>query len=144
MSRMVKFLIGLSAVILMTWLHHGPLGNGAKLIGAIEAQAKAAVAQSELPGIAVSLSRDPLARTATLSGQADEFQREGQGSLPGLNDLVRDVEGISGVRWADQAGGGAGLPLFAETLAFTLLGYLLGVGLGWLLFGRPKKQSYLS
>ena len=36
------------------------------------------------------------------------------------------------------------MPLVAETLILTALCYLLGVGIGWLLFGRPKKTSFLG
>jgi hypothetical protein len=100
MSASVKFLLGLVAVILMGWIYHGPVGNGAALIGTIEARAKSAVAATEIPGISVSLGHDPLSRTATLSGNADRFQREGQGELKGLNDIVGEIEGVSDVRWA--------------------------------------------
>jgi hypothetical protein len=112
MSPAVKFLIGLAAVAAMGWIHHGPLGNGEALIGRIEAEAQTAVAKTEVPGVQVRLSRDPLARVANLSGQADEFQREGQGSLKGLNDIVGEIEGVSDVRWADAppAGGAAVAP----------------------------------
>jgi UDP-N-acetylmuramyl pentapeptide phosphotransferase/UDP-N-acetylglucosamine-1-phosphate transferase len=36
------------------------------------------------------------------------------------------------------------MPLLAETLIAIALAYLVGVGLGWLLFGRPKKTSFLG
>jgi hypothetical protein len=36
------------------------------------------------------------------------------------------------------------MPLLAETLILTFLAYLIGVGLGWLLFGRRKKTSFLD
>lgn len=101
MNPAAKFLIGLAAVLLMGWLHHGPLGNGEALVTGIEAQAKAAVAKTEVPGVDVRLGRDPLSRHATLSGNADPFQREGQGELKGLNDIVGEIEGVSGVSWAD-------------------------------------------
>jgi hypothetical protein len=143
MSRPVKFLIGLAAVILMGWIYHGPLGNGEAFVSRLEGQARSAVASTGLPGVAVRLSRDPISRAATLSGQADDFQREGQGSLPGLNDLVGEVEGISDVGWADRGGAAPGLPLLAELLIGIVAAYLLGVGLASLLFGRAKKESYL-
>lgn len=146
MSPIVKFLIGLGAVLLMGWVSHGPLGNGEALIGRLEAQARAAVAEGEVPGVQVRLSRDPLARIATLSGPANDFQREGMGQFPGLNDRVREIEGVSGLRWADAvAGSGAEriMPLLLETLIALLAAYLVGAGLAWLFFGRGKKDSYL-
>lgn len=36
------------------------------------------------------------------------------------------------------------MPLVAETLILTGLFYALGVGIGWLFFGRSKKTSYLG
>jgi hypothetical protein len=35
------------------------------------------------------------------------------------------------------------MPLLAETLIILLAAYLIGVGVAWLLFGRPKRDSYL-
>jgi hypothetical protein len=35
------------------------------------------------------------------------------------------------------------MPLLAETLIILLVAYLIGVGVAWLLFGRPKRDSYL-
>ena len=144
MSPAVKFLIGLAATLLMGWVSHGPAGGGATLIDRLETQAKTAVANAQVPGVEVRLSRRPLARVATLSGPADEFQREGQGSLPGLNDRVRDIEGITSVDWADTpAARDRVMPLVAETLGLLALAYLIGVGVARLLFGREKKDSYL-
>lgn len=143
MSSTVKFLIGLVAAALMGWLLHGPLGRGEAFIGEVEARAQAAVAKTEVPGISVRLSRDPLSRMAILSGPADQFQREGQGELKGLNDIVAGVEGVSGVQWADEGPVGQGMPWLLESLIGILLAYLAGVGIGRLLFGRPKKESYL-
>jgi OOP family OmpA-OmpF porin len=144
MSRTVKVLIGLLATLLLGWAWHGPLGNGARLIDALEGQARAAVAEGELAGIDVRLGRDPLSRAATLSGPANDLQREGLGSGKGLSDYARDVEGIGTVRWADEpAAGSATMPLLAETLLLLLLGYAAGLGAARLLFGRPKRESYL-
>ena len=144
MPASVKFLIGLVAVLLMGWVHHGPMGNGRALIDALEAQARTAVAAGEVPGVTVALDREPLARGATLSGPANDFQRDGMGEFPGLNDRVGAIEGIAGVRWADQPAGGFRLPLLAETLLLIALAYLLGILLARLLFGRARKDGYLS
>lgn len=143
MPASVKFLIGLAAALLMGWVHHGPMGNGEALIDGLEAQARGAVAAGEVAGVDVRLGRDPLSRTATLSGPANDFQRDGMGEFPGLNDRVGDIEGISSTRWADEPATGTVVPLLAETLALILLAYLAGVGVAWPLFGRRRKESYL-
>lgn len=143
MSRTLKFMIGLVAVLLMGWLYHGPMGHGEALIGALEAQAQAAVAKTEVPGVSVALGHDPLSRTATLTGPADPFQREGQGELKGLNQIVGDIEGIAGVEWASPPTTQAtSIPLLAETLLMIALAYLIGIAIGRLLFGRPEKHGY--
>ena len=146
MSPAVKFLIGLSAVLLMGWTYHGPLGNGVRLIGALEAQARAEIEKSEVAGVEVRLRRDPLSRTAVLSGPADDFQREGMGQFPGLNDRIRAIEGISGLEWTTPPAVKSGnrlMPLLLETLIALALAFLIGVGIAWIFFGRPKKDSYL-
>jgi len=141
MSPVLKFLIGLAAVALMGWAHHGPLDNGEAFINRIEGQAKQAVAATQVPGVDVRLGRDPLSRFATFSGKADAFQREGQGELKGLNDHVRDVEGVSGVRWTDEADQTA-IPLLLEVLLHLLAAYLIGLGIAWLLFGRRRREGF--
>ena len=103
MSAWLKFVIGFAAALLAGWIAHGPLGQGEALIGRLEAQAQAVVRDAELPGVQVRLARDPLARQAILSGPADDFQREGQGQFPGLNDRVRAIAGISSIRWEETA-----------------------------------------
>ena len=101
MQSRLKFAIGLAAALLTGWISHGPLGQGEAFVGLIEAQAKAVVREAEIPGVAVRFSRDPLSREAVLSGPANEFQREGQGLLPGLNERVRAVPGVANIRWDD-------------------------------------------
>ena len=139
MSRWTKLLIGLAAALAAGWIAHGPAGMGAAYIDRVEAGARAVVRDAAIPGVAVHLGRDPLSRTAFLSGPANDFQREGMGMLPGLNDRVGGVAGVAGVRWAEE---GFAIPLLAETLVLTLLAYLVGVGLGWVFF-RPRRETFL-
>ncbi len=143
MSPTLKVLIGLAAVLAGGWLNHGPLGGGERLIGRIEADARAAVAAAQVPGTDVRLDRDPLSRAATLSGTANQFQREGMGSMPGLNDRVRAVEGVAAVGWAGEAAPRR-LPLLLEELAWLAAAYVLGLTLGAFLFTRRRRQSYLD
>ena len=141
----MKFLIGLVAVLVMGWVWHGPMGNGARLTDAIEAGAEKAVADASLPGIAVRLGRDPLSRHATLSGPANSFQRKGMGSQPGLTGMVAAVTGVSSVGWADEPGGtSAGLPLLAELAILLVLAFVAGLGVAWLIWGRPRRETYLD
>ena len=36
------------------------------------------------------------------------------------------------------------MPLLLETLIAIVIAYLIGVGVGWLFFGRAKRDSYLG
>src|SRR4051794_29646153 len=102
MPKTFKILIGLAAVLLMGWVWHAPMHRGDGFVRAIEGQARAAVRAEGLPGVDVRLGRAPLSRNATLSGPADDFQRHGMGSEMGLSGRVAEVDGVGGVRWADE------------------------------------------
>ena len=132
----VKLLIGFVAVLVMGWIWHGPAGRGAAFAQALETQARASIAQIEIPNIQVHIARHPLRRVALMSGTTDPIQRNGMGSEWGLSDYVRHVPGVSGVHWTDEPGGPGGLPMLAETWILVTLAYAVGLGLGALLFGR--------
>ena len=143
MPMAVKLLTGLALSLAAAWIWHSPLGRGAMLIDRLEGEARAAAARAELPGIAVRLGRDPLTRNAILSGTANDLQREGLGSQMGVSDHVRAVEGIGAVHWADEpAPARRTTPLIVETMIWSALAYFLGLGLGWLLWGRRRRQGF--
>jgi len=144
MSAAAKILIGALAVIAIGWLTHGPFGAGDSVVGGLESRARSTVAATEVPGIEVGMTRAPLTRTATLSGNADRFQRDGQGEFKGLTARVDDIPGINGVGWSDEGGPPARLPLLAEALLMATAAYLAGLGIGKALFGRRRKTSYLD
>lgn len=152
MSRGVKILIGLAVALLAGWVAHGPLGRGTAYVDMLEAGARAGVARTEIKGITVQMNREPLARVAILSGTDDPFLRCGSASfirgnrdcsmarrptdVPGINDRVAAVPGMAGLRWEPR---GRVVPLLAETLGLTALAWLIGLGLGWLIF-RPRRE----
>jgi hypothetical protein len=143
MPTAVKLLIGLALALLAAWVSHGPLGRGEALIDRIEGGARAAVATSEVPGITVRLDRSPLTRRATLSGPANDLQREGLGSQKGISDYVRGVDGVSAIHWADEPKPNRRImPLLLETMVLAALAYLIGLGLGWLFWGRRRREGF--
>jgi len=101
MSRWLKLLIGLSAALLAGLISHGPLGRGEAFLGTIEARVNEEIRKAALPGVTAHLGRGPLSREVVLTGNANDFQREGMGQLPGINDRIRAIPGISGLRWDD-------------------------------------------
>ena len=101
MPKLPKFLIGLTAALAAGWLSHGPLGRGDAFAGQVDAAMQAVIAETNVRGITARLQRDPLSRTATLSGPADCFQRQGLGSLPGIDGRVLSVAGVARVEWTN-------------------------------------------
>ena len=145
MPRLGKILIGLAAALLAGWLYHGPHGGGERFVDALQQRANLRLSVPEVRGVGVTarMQREPLARVAILSGRADSYQREGMGSYPGINDRIRTIPGMAGIRWQGEPGDRA-LPLLAETLLLAAAAYLAGLGLGWLLFGRRRRQGFLG
>jgi hypothetical protein len=138
-----KAILGLLLALVAAWIWHGPLGNGQRLVDRLEGEVRQEIAKSELPGIRVGFSRNPLDRVARLSGPANDLQREGLGSQKGLSDYARDVAGVSDVRWADEPEPPRRImPLLLETMALAAIAYLIGLGLGWLLWGRRRREGF--
>lgn len=112
-TRWGKVLAGLAASLAVGILHYWPLGGGERFIASLEAQAQTHLdwaAKQGAPGNSIRFERRPLRRIAILSGPANAFQREGtsqdpaihrESDLPGINDHIRSVPGIAGLRWED-------------------------------------------
>ena len=101
MSNWLKLLIGAAAALAAGLVSHGPLGRGEAFADSLEARAQEEVRKAELPNVTPRLERSPLSREIVLTGNANDFQREGMGLLPGINDRIRAIPGISGLRWDD-------------------------------------------
>ena len=101
MTRMPKFLIGLAASLVVALVAYWPLGMGAAFVDRLEAGANIMIGRAAVPGVTVRMQRAPLARKALLSGPANQFQRDGMGSLPGLNARVLIVPGMGSVEWTN-------------------------------------------
>ena len=101
MPKALKFLIGLAAALAAGWISHGPLGRGEQFIDQVEADLQLVMGVVNLPGVSGRMQREPLARTAILSGPADQFQREGMGSLPGINGRVMLIPGMARFEWTN-------------------------------------------
>ncbi|HYG30360.1 MAG TPA: hypothetical protein VD887_09110 [Allosphingosinicella sp.] len=145
MPRWAKLLIGLAAALVAGWLYYGPYGGGARFIDALQQRAELRLSLPEVRGVGVTarMQREPLARLVTLSGPADPYQREGMGSYPGINDRMRTIPGMGGIAWQGEEGDWV-LPLLAEILLLAAAAWLTGLGIGWLLFGRRRRQSFLG
>jgi hypothetical protein len=101
MPKLAKFLIGLALALAAGWISHGPLGRGAMFVDRLDGELQAVIADVNLPGVKARMQREPLARKAVLSGPADQFQREGMGSLPGINGRVLAIPGMGRIEWTN-------------------------------------------
>ena len=103
MSKRLKFLLGLAAALLAGWISHGPLGRGAAFVDQLDGALQPLVPALNVPGVSAAMQREPLARTALLSGPADCFQRNGLGSLDGIDGRVLSIPGMGRAEWTNQA-----------------------------------------
>jgi hypothetical protein len=143
MPGYAKLLIGLAVALILGWVSHGPLGQSEAYLARLDAQAQAVLQQADLGQVEVRMERDPPTRQAVLSGEADSFQREGMGGLPGINGRIAALRGVASLRWADDPNARKRpIPLLAETELLVLAAFLIGLGLAKLLF-RPRRQGYL-
>lgn len=142
MPTAVRIVIGFAAALLAGWMAYGPLGRGAMFLDSLQAQTEAVLRDAAVPGVTASFPRDPLSRTAWLSGPANDLQRNGQGGLQGLNQRVAAIPGVADVRWTDEDSSPGGVPLLAELLGLVAAAFLLGLGIGKLVF-RPRRTSFL-
>lgn len=159
MSRWLKLLIGLALTLLVAWLSYGPLGRGAAYADLLQSRADFVVRNSELPNVQARISRAPLARTVSLCGPTNDFQRNGLNDYPGLDGRMHQIGGISGVVWDPAApapkamtppcrpggpGDAGGLPLIVELLGLAVIAWLIGLGIGWAIRRRPPRKGYLG
>jgi hypothetical protein len=81
--------------------------------------------------ISAHLHHDPLTRRIDLSGPADDFQRSE------IARLLSQIPGVSSARWSDRGG----VPLIAEGAGISLLGFLLGLLLAYLVELRRRHNA---
>ena len=77
------------------------------------------------------LHRGPLSRRLDLSGPADDFQRSE------LVRLMSQLPGVSSAQWSHRAG----VPLIVEGLGVSLLGFLIGLVLAYLVELRRRYNA---
>ncbi len=99
MRRTPTLVLGIFAVIGLTWIWHGPLGAGERLAGEIEAAARAQLDRDEMMQVQARVERRPLSRRLVLSGAADDFQRQEirrrMRLLPGVGDAAWDAASLA-------------------------------------------------
>jgi hypothetical protein len=132
-QRRVAFLVlGAALSIAAAALWHGPLGAGDRLAAKIERIAREVLAANDAPsGVHVQIHHGPLTRQLMLSGPSDDFQQAEAARL------LRQIPGVSDASWTPSAG----IPLIVQGAIASLLGFLLGLLLAYLVELRRRYNS---
>lgn len=123
--------IGIAGALASAMLWHWPLGAAGRFAAAVEQEARFVLVDWEMGAVAARLQRDPLTRRLELSGPADRFQRR---------ELVRLMDHVPGVRGATWSKARA-VPLIGEAAAISLLGFLLGLLVAYVVELRRRHNA---
>jgi hypothetical protein len=130
--RTFAILGGLAASIVLAASWHGPLGASDRFTTEVEQSARRALNYYEMTRVTAHLHRGPLTRTLILSGPADDFQ------TTELARLLSQLPGVSSAQWTNS---GAGPPLIAEAAGVSILGFLFGLLLAYLVELRRRYNA---
>ena len=134
--RRNAFLVGgVLASISAAALWHGPLGAADRFSSEVERDVRTTLDYWEMTQVQGRLHHGPLTRRIALSGPADDFQRSE------LVRVISDVPGVSSARWSSTGGGP---PLILEGIAVSVLGFLFGLLLAYLLELRRRYNAQWS
>jgi hypothetical protein len=119
------------AAVAAAVLWHGPLGGADRLAASVEANVARTLAYYEMTEVHAGLHRGPLTRRVTMAGTADDFQRNE------LARLMADIPGVSSAGW-NRSGG---IPLVAEAILASLLGFLPGLLVAYVVERRRRYNA---
>jgi len=131
-KRLICLASGFVLALVAAPIWSGPVGGADRFTATIERQAREALNYYEMPKITAHLHRGPLTRRLVLQGQADDWQR---------GELVRlfsQLPGVSGAQWTASP---AGIPLVLEGAAASVLGFLSGLVLAYLIELRRRYNA---
>ena len=129
--RRIVLACGIALALAAAALWHGPLGAANRFTAQVERDARATL-DFYLPQVRAELRHGPLTRQLILTGPADDFQR---------SELVRTMETLPGVSGATWSNSGGGTPLIAEGEGTSLLGFLIGLVLAYLVELRRRYNA---
>ncbi|GAA4725614.1 hypothetical protein H9L13_00390 [Sphingomonas lutea] len=104
-------------------------------VASVERTTRQALTYYEMARIDARLQRGPLTRDLLLRGQADDWQR---------GELVRVLSQVPGVGKARWGRNPYGIPMILEGIGATLLGFLLGMALGYLVEWHRRHNAQWS
>lgn len=122
---------GFLAAILLAAAWHGPLGAADRFQARVGKGIRATLVYYEMTQLDAHLQHNPLTRQILLAGPADDFQK---------SEMVRLMEELPGVSSASWTGGRA-VPLIAQGVLTSVLGFLLGLSLAYLVELRRRYNA---
>ena len=131
-QRRMFAVAGVLAALAGAALWHGPLGAADRFATSIEHTARFVLVDWEMGQVQGRLHRGPLTRRLLLTGPADDFQRSE------LARIMGTIPGVSGATWSSRA---SGLALIVEAAVVSLLGFLLGASLAYLVELRRRHNA---
>ena len=131
-KRTMVLAVGFLGSILLAAAWHGPLGGADRFSAKVGKGIRATMDYYEVTQVDAHLEQGPLTRRILLSGRADDFQR---------SELVRLMEELPGVSSATWSTSRRAVPLIAQGAAVSILGFLLGLTLAYLVALRRRYNA---
>lgn len=132
-KRRVRAIVaGTLVTLIAACLWHGPLGAADRFASQVERNARQTLDYWEMTKVTAQIQHDPLTRRVILAGPADDFQS---------SELVRIIGELPGVSQAQWSKNGGGTPLILEGVAASVLGFLLGLVLAYLVELRRRYNA---
>ena len=135
-KRRTSLIAGLAVAIVAAPVWSGPLGGADRFIRTVEREAREALDYYEMPRVTAHLHRGPLTRRLILAKPADLALTDFQ--VGELARLFSQVPGVSRAQWTSST---AGAPLVLEGAAASVLGFLLGLLLAYLVELRRRYNA---
>lgn len=130
--RLIVLLCGFAASLAAAGLWHGPLGAANRLAAHVERDARLTLDSYEMTQVRARVHRSPITRQLVLSGPADDFQQR---------EIVRTMGTLPGVGSATWSAGSGGTPLIMEGAGASVLGFLIGLVLAYLVELRRRYNA---
>jgi hypothetical protein len=123
--------LGVIGALALAASWHGPLGAADRFAAKVELSIHDMLVQYEMTQVTAHLHRAPLTRRVMLSGPADDFQHQG------LIEYLDQLPGVEDATWTSNGG----TPLIVEGMGMSLLGFLFGLLLAYLVELRRRYNA---
>lgn len=130
--RVRVIVVAAIASVAAACLWHGPLGAADRFSREVEQSARQVLADNDAPaGMTAQIHRAPLTRQMILSGPGNDFQQAESARM------IDEISGVSSATWRRSPG----VPLIAQGAIASVLGFLLGLLLAYLIELRRRYNA---